>query len=110
MQAERKDNYKQRALSVVQEKEAKPIKAVVVLTGTGTVRGNVTFVQKGCGEPVLLTVYVAGLAPNAQFGFHVHEKGDLTQHCTTLGAHYNPDKVRVYSTQTIRRHCKIPNL
>lgn len=76
-----------------QEKEEKPIKAVVMLTGSGTVRGNVTFVQKGCGEPVLLTVYVAGLTPNGQFGFHVHEKGDLTQHCTSLGAHYNPDKV-----------------
>lgn len=76
------------------EKEAKPIKAVAVLTGSGTVRGNVTFVQKGCGEPVLLTVYVTGLQPNGQFGFHVHEKGDLLQHCTSLGGHYNPEKVR----------------
>lgn len=27
-------------------------------------------------------------------GFHVHEKGDLTGGCLTLGAHYNPDKVK----------------
>lgn len=75
------------------EKEAKPIKAVAVLTGSGTVHGNVTFVQKGCGEPVLLTVYVTGLQPNGSFGFHVHEKGDLLHHCTSFGGHYNPDKV-----------------
>lgn len=87
------NQYTNGANPIVERAQEKPIKAVVLLTGTGTVAGNVTFVQKSCGEPTLLTIYVTGLRPNAQFGFHVHEKGDLTDHCASLGAHYNPDKV-----------------
>jgi len=71
--------------------EDKPIKAVVVLTGD-TIKGTVYFTQNGCGQPVLVDVNITGLTVG-DHGFHIHEKGDLTDGCTTLGAHYNPDKL-----------------
>jgi len=71
--------------------EEKPIKAVAVLTGAG-IKGAVYFTQNGCGAPVLVDVNITGLAAG-DHGFHIHERGDLTDGCASLGAHYNPDKL-----------------
>jgi len=71
--------------------EDKPIKAVAVLVGD-TIRGTVYFSQSGCGQPVLVTVNITGLT-EGEHGFHVHERGDLTDGCLSLAAHYNPDKL-----------------
>ncbi|XP_017476959.1 PREDICTED: superoxide dismutase [Cu-Zn], chloroplastic-like isoform X2 [Rhagoletis zephyria] len=56
------------------------------------VKGNVTFIQNGCSENVHVHVYLTGLDPG-KHGFHVHEKGDLTNGCTSTGGHFNPDKM-----------------
>ncbi|MDP1943007.1 superoxide dismutase family protein [Rhodoferax sp.] len=51
--------------------------------------GSVTFVQ--AGSKVLVSGEVRGLKPNAEHGFHVHEKGDCSSGdgmCT--GGHFNP--------------------
>jgi len=69
---------------------AKPLKAIAVVHGQ-YVHGNVTFTQNGCGEAVLVEVSIAGLDPGLH-GFHVHEKGDLSNGCLSTGGHYNPDK------------------
>lgn len=73
---------------------AKPFKAIAVLSDPngGPVRGNVTFTQNGCGNPVLVEVSIDGLKPGPK-GFHIHEKGDLSNGCLSTGGHYNPDKV-----------------
>lgn len=72
----------------------KPFKAIAVLSDPngGPVRGNVTFTQNGCGNPVLVEVAILGLTPGLK-GFHIHEKGDLSNGCLSTGGHYNPDKV-----------------
>ncbi len=72
--------------------QEKPVRAVAFLTGD-TIRGVVYFTQNGCGQPVLVDVNITGLA-EGDHGFHIHEKGDLTDGCASLGAHYNPDKVK----------------
>lgn len=74
---------------------AKPIKAFALLAsgGTGEIRGNVTFTQAGCGQPVQVKVLITGLV-SGPHGFHIHESGDLSAGCTSMGAHYNPGKVR----------------
>ncbi|XP_053689934.1 uncharacterized protein LOC128738652 [Sabethes cyaneus] len=67
-------------------------KAFAFLQGTSGVTGNVTLSQPSCTEPVFIEVNVIGLTPG-KHGFHVHEKGDLSDGCASTGGHYNPDKV-----------------
>ena len=52
--------------------------------------GTVTFTQQG--GKVLVNARVTGLKPNADHGFHVHEKGDCTtkDDGTATGGHFNP--------------------
>ncbi|XP_058063761.1 uncharacterized protein LOC131213677 [Anopheles bellator] len=69
-----------------------PKKAIVYLQSTSGVAGNVTISQPSCTEPVFIEINVVGLTPG-KHGFHIHEKGDLTDGCASTGGHYNPDKV-----------------
>ena len=53
------------------------------------VTGTVTFTQDG--DAVAYTADVDGLAPDSSHGFHVHEKGDLSDPALAkAGGHYNP--------------------
>lgn len=70
----------------------KPMKAIAIINGPNGVYGNVTFSQSGCGESVLIELSIIGLSPG-EHGFHIHEKGDLSNGCLSTGGHYNPDKV-----------------
>ncbi|PBK81588.1 copper/zinc superoxide dismutase [Armillaria gallica] len=63
--------------------------ATVVLRGA-TVNGNVIFRQDQPDRPVQIRGRIEGLDPSALRGFHVHEFGNLTDGCTSAGAHYNP--------------------
>lgn len=82
----------------VECKDSLPMVAVAYIEGSsGKVKGNVTFTQSACGQNVFIKVYVTGLEPGLH-GFHVHEKGDLTNGCTSFGSHYNPDKVSLTET------------
>ena len=58
-------------------------------TKGSTVRGNVSFVQ--VGDKVHVNARVTGLAPNREFGFHIHEAGDCSSGdgMSTKG-HFNP--------------------
>lgn len=54
------------------------------------VRGRVVFKQAKNGEGnVKIVVKVTGLKPG-KHGFHIHERGDLSQGCTSAGGHFNP--------------------
>ncbi len=54
------------------------------------VAGQVDFAERG--DKVLVSVKVSGLKPNAQHGFHVHEKGDCSApDGMSTGGHFNPD-------------------
>ena len=51
--------------------------------------GNASFVQ--AGGKVLVSGEVRGLKPNAEHGFHVHEKGDCSSgDGMSTGGHFNP--------------------
>ena len=57
-------------------------------TGNAT-SGSVSFIQKG--NKVLVSGEIRGLKPNAEHGFHVHEKGDCSSgDGMSAGGHFNP--------------------
>ena len=65
--------------------------AVAKLESTrgNTTTGMVTFTQTG--ETVKVMGEVRGLKPNAEHGFHVHEKGDCSSgDGMSTGGHFNP--------------------
>ena len=68
--------------------EAADKKAVCVLTGTAGVEGVVTFTQSGDG-PTKVSGDLKGLAAG-KHGFHIHEKADFSNGCTSAGPHFNP--------------------
>ena len=58
-------------------------------TKGNTTKGRVTFTQQG--ERVRVTAQLSGLKPNAEHGFHVHEKGDCSSgDGMSAGGHFNP--------------------
>ena len=59
-------------------------------TKGNTTAGSVQFEQRG--DKVHVTAAITGLAPNAEHGFHVHEKGDCSSgDGMSAGGHFNPD-------------------
>lgn len=71
------------------------MKAVVKLVPHNVaknVTGNLLIVQSVENGPVTITGSIYGLSPGLH-GFHVHEKGDLSNGCVSTGKHFNPEKV-----------------
>lgn len=66
-------------------------RAVAQLQSTtgSTVSGTVNFVQNG--DKVMVSGEIRSLKPNAEHGFHVHEKGDCSSgDGMSAGGHFNP--------------------
>jgi Cu-Zn family superoxide dismutase len=64
-------------------------RAMLAPTAGNTASGTVYFTQQG--DRVLVSGEIRGLKPNAEHGFHVHEKGDCSSpDATSAGGHYNP--------------------
>jgi superoxide dismutase, Cu-Zn family len=58
-------------------------------TTGNTAAGQVDFVQ--AGDKVRVSGSISGLKPNAEHGFHVHEKGDCSSgDGMSTGGHFNP--------------------
>jgi superoxide dismutase, Cu-Zn family len=71
--------------------EAARASATVWLAPTqgNTASGTMNFVATG--NDVAVQARVSGLKPNAEHGFHVHEKGDCSApDATSAGGHFNP--------------------
>ncbi len=58
-------------------------------TNGNTAAGSVMFAQSG--SKVSVKVDIRGLKPNAEHGFHIHEKGDCSSgDGMSTGGHFNP--------------------
>ena len=55
------------------------------------VKGTILFMQAP-GTTTLIKGTVTGLEPGLH-GFHIHEFGDMSKGCESMGGHYNPDGV-----------------
>jgi superoxide dismutase, Cu-Zn family len=75
-----------------------------------TTQGTVTFAQ---GRHHMMIQYdISGLKPNAEHGFHVHEKGDCSApDATSAGGHFNPTgRPHGHHAQGDRHAGDLPNL
>jgi superoxide dismutase, Cu-Zn family len=58
-------------------------------TKGNTASGVVNFVQNG--DKVMVSLEIKGLKPNAEHGFHIHDKGDCSSgDGMSTGGHFNP--------------------
>uniref|UniRef100_Q5QE66 Superoxide dismutase [Cu-Zn] n=2 Tax=Lasius niger TaxID=67767 RepID=Q5QE66_LASNI len=94
-------------LAAVTVVTAEEMVAVVSLTPHNVkeknVTGNLKIVQSVPNGPVIITGTIHGLTEGLH-GFHVHEKGDLSDGCTSAGAHFNPDNVTHGAPEDTVRH------
>ncbi|CAL8131430.1 unnamed protein product [Orchesella dallaii] len=63
--------------------------AVTVIQGSSGVQGVIAFTQVHPNDAVFVNGTISGLSPG-KHGFHIHQKGDLTQGCASAGGHFNP--------------------
>jgi len=61
------------------------------LQHSASVKGSILLIQAP-GTPTLIKGTITGLTPG-EHGFHIHEFGDMSDGCKSMGGHYNPDGV-----------------
>jgi len=66
-----------------------PVTAIAVFNEK-KVKGTVRFTEDLERGDVIIDINVVGLKKNAKQGFHVHECGDMSDHCESMCAHFNP--------------------
>jgi Cu-Zn family superoxide dismutase len=77
------------AASSVAVARIRPSQLPATRPALGNPTGTVTFTQNG--DQVMIVADLTGLPPNSTRGFHIHEKGDLSDPgFTKAGGHYNP--------------------
>ena len=71
--------------------DAKTVIAQCDLGHSDKVKGTILFMQAP-GTTTLIKGTITGLEPG-EHGFHIHEFGDMTKGCESMGGHYDPDGV-----------------
>ena len=56
------------------------------------IEGVINFQQMSLQSPLFMDIQLSGFKPNSIHAIHVHEFGNLTEGCKTLGPHFNPTK------------------
>jgi superoxide dismutase, Cu-Zn family len=79
-------------------------------TKGNTATGTVMFTQRG--DKVVIAAKLSGLKPNAEHGFHVHEKGDCSSgDGMSAGGHFNPGtKAHAHYGSSDRHAGDMPNI
>ena len=77
-------------ISTITEAE-QTVVAQCVLEHSDAVKGTILLIQAP-NTPTLIKGTITGLQPGPH-GFHIHEFGDMSDGCKSMGGHYNPDNV-----------------
>jgi Cu-Zn family superoxide dismutase len=65
------------------------MKAIAVFDSK-KIKGTVVFTEDLENQTVVIDIDLVGLKKNAKHGFHVHEYGDMSDHCESMCSHFNP--------------------
>lgn len=80
------------------------MKAVCVLhQNKHNITGTIRFTKKKQNKKVKIEYNIIGLKDGLH-GFHIHQYGDLTDHCTSTCAHFNPTNKTHGGKNTETRH------
>ena len=71
--------------------DSSTVVAQCILEHSDAVKGTILLMQAP-NTATLIKGTVTGLEPGLH-GFHIHEFGDMTDGCKSMGGHYNPDNV-----------------
>ena len=66
-----------------------PVIAIAYFDDT-KIKGTVLFRENLLNNSVIMDINLSGLKKNGLHGFHIHEAGDLSNHCDSACAHFNP--------------------
>jgi len=58
------------------------------------ISGSILFKQQNIHAPVQMVFDLQGFSAFSTHAIHIHEYGDLSEGCKSLGAHFNPTSVR----------------
>jgi Cu-Zn family superoxide dismutase len=87
------------------EAPATAASATAPLSPTQGRNASGTLMLNAQGDSVRLTGTLHGLAPNGEFGFHIHEKGDCSApDASSAGEHFNPTSAQHGSPQADTHH------
>lgn len=96
------------ACQTTPEEPARATASLKPTTGNKTY-GEVTFEQ--VGGKVRVIAQIAGLKPNQEHGFHIHEKGDCSSgDGMSAGGHFNPTGAQHGGPGSSRHAGDLPNL
>jgi len=76
-------------LAVVRALEGREARCVFQGDGAGEVSGEIIIKEFPDGKETEIHGEIFNLAPGLH-GFHIHDKGDLSEDCQGAGGHYNP--------------------
>ncbi len=65
-------------------------KNAIALFNQDNIKGTVTFHQCSAKQPVLVKIDLYDLPNNKPHAIHIHEYGDESKGCDSLGSHWNP--------------------
>jgi Cu-Zn family superoxide dismutase len=81
----------------------KPILAIAVFD-TKKIKGTVYFSEDLKNNCVNIDINLVGLKKSGLHGFHIHEYGDMSEHCQSMCAHFNPYNKNHGGQTSIERH------
>jgi Cu-Zn family superoxide dismutase len=80
-----------------------PSKSATTQPSNNDVTGTVTFTVDG--DQLKFVADIDGLVPNSKHGFHIHEKGDLSDpDLKSAGGHFNPTKEKHGGPESEHHH------